>query len=324
MKTKGRVLVTGATGFAGANIVPMLIEAGYEVRACGRKEVRKPSHCEFIALDLAREVDLDSLVSGCDSVLHLAGRAHVMKEDAADPLAEFRLANVGPTLRLVEAALRNSIGHFIFTSSVKVHGETSGDRPIHEDDPFCAEDAYGTSKIEAERAILDACTGKEMSTTILRLPLMYGPGVKGNVLRLAKLVATGIPLPFAASRNKRSMLNVDNLGSAVLTLLDRPVAGCRTFLLSDGHDLSTEDLVRCIAASGGRTARLFSFPRALLRLGAMATGFGSEIQRLDQSLQVDIGRIRESLDWTPPYSIKEGMAKTTRAMISLPLKDGTS
>lgn len=314
MQTKGRVLVTGATGFAGANIVPMLIAAGHDVRACGRNERLKPAHCEFVALDLAKDVNLDGLVSGCDAVLHLAGRAHVMKEDAANPLAEFRMANFGPTLRLVEAALRNNIGHFIFTSSVKVHGEISGPRPIREDDPLLAEDAYGISKIEAERAIMKACAGNEMSTTILRLPLVYGPGVKGNVFRLAKLVATGIPLPFSTSANLRSMLNVDNLGSAILALLDRPAAGCRTFLLSDGHDISTADLVRYIAAAEGRSARLFPFPRALLRLGATVAGFGGEFERLDQSLQIDTSRIREALGWNPPFSMEDGMAKTVNAM----------
>jgi nucleoside-diphosphate-sugar epimerase len=315
MEIKGRVLVTGATGFAGANIIPMLIAAGWQVRACGRNSMHKSGNCEFVAMDLAQESNLDALVADTDAILHLAARTHVMREVASDPLAEYRRSNVAPTARLVEAAARNKVKHFIFASSLKVHGETSGNRPIREDDPLRAQDPYGVSKIEAERLVIEKSADSGMSASILRLPLMVGPGVKGNLLRLAKLVASGVPLPFAAISNRRSLLNVDNLGAAIFALLEKPVAGHRTYLISDGHDVSTADLLRSMAAVLGRPARLFPFPQGLLRLAATATGFGAEIGRLTDSLQVDISHIRDTLNWTPPFSFDEGIAKTIHAMV---------
>lgn len=321
MEIKGRVLVTGATGFAGAKLVPMLIAAGWRVRACGRDSRQRPANCEFVTLDLAQESNLDALVVDADAVLHLAARAHVIREIASDPLAEFRRSNVAPTSRLVDAAARCKVRHFIFASSLKVHGETSGNRPIREDDPLQAQDPYGVSKLEAERLVIGKSANSGMSTSILRLPLMVGPGVKGNLLRLAKLVAIGAPLPFAAISNRRSLLNIDNLGSAISTILDQPSTGHRTFLLSDGHDVSTAELVRSMAAALGRPARLFPFPQSLLRLAATAAGFGAEIRRLTDSLQVDITLIREALGWTPPFSFDEGIAKTIRAMVRPNLAD---
>ena len=323
MEIRGRVLVTGATGFAGTNIVPMLIAAGWQVRACGRELRRAPPDCEFITKDLAQEPNLDDLVTGSDAVLHLAGRAHVMRESAGDPLAEYRRTNVVPTKRLLDAAARNGVRQFIFASSVKVHGESSQNRPIRETDPLNAEDPYGVSKIEAENIIVEKSAGSGLSTSILRLPLMYGPGVKGNILRLAKLVQLGIPLPFASINNQRSMLNVDNLGSAILALLSRPMAGHRTFLVSDGHDVSTPELLRSMAAALGQQSRMFPFPPALLRLAAKATGRGAEIRRLGDSLQVDIRRIREQLDWKPPFTLDDGISKTLNVM-DLPNQAGRS
>ena len=323
METRGRVLVTGATGFAGTNIVPMLIAAGWQVRACGRELRRAPPGCEFITIDLARESNLDDLVAGSYAVLHLAGRAHVMRESATDPLAEYRRTNVAPTKRLLEAAAGSGVRQFIFASSVKVHGESSQIRPIRETDPLNAEDPYGVSKIEAEKIVLEKFRGTGLSTSILRLPLMYGPGVKGNILRLAKLVRLGIPLPLASINNQRSMLNVDNLGSAILALLSRPMAGHRTFLVSDNHDVSTPELLRSIAAAIGQQSRMFRFPPDLLRMAAKAAGLGAEFRRLSESLQVDIRRIREQLDWKPPFTLGDGISKTLNAM-DLPNQAGRS
>ena len=319
MEKRGRVLVTGATGFAGTNIVPMLIAADWQVRACGRELRRAPRDCEFITIDLAQEPNLDDLVTGSDAVLHLAGRAHVMRESAGDPLAEYRCTNVVPTKRLLDAAARNGVRQFIFASSVKVHGESSQHRPIRETDPLNAEDPYGVSKVEAEHIIVENSARTGMSTSILRLPLMYGPGVKGNILRLAKLVRLGVPLPFASINNQRSMLNVDNLGSAILALLNRPMAGHRTFLVSDGHDVSTPELLQSMAEALGQQSRLFPFPPAFLRLAARATGRGAEFRRLSESLQIDIGCIREQLGWKPPFSLGEGISKTLNAMV-LPIQ----
>ena len=237
-----------------------------------------------------------------------------MHEKASDPLREFRRANVAPTARLVEAAVQNKVKHFIFASSLKVHGEKSGDRPLREDDPLLAKDAYGVSKVEAERVVTDMAAIGGLSATIFRLPLMYGPGVKGNFLRLAKTVAAGLPLPLAAVTNQRSMLYVRNFCSAVLADLDQPCAGVRTFLLSDGHDVSTAELACNIAAVIGRPARLFPVPESMLRFVASLAGYGEEIRRLTESLQVDISRVHEVLNWIPPHTFDEGVAQTVRAL----------
>ncbi len=314
IETKGRILVTGATGFAGSALVPALVEAGWQVRACGRDASRKPVNCEFVSLDLADETALDSLVSQMDAVVHLAARVHVMRETAGDPLSEFKRANVNVTARLFDAAISHKVRHFIFASSLKVHGESSHGGAIRETDPLQPEDPYGLSKIEAERLLLARQAGQNIGVTIFRLPLMYGPGVKGNFLRLAKLVARGLPLPFALSNNRRSLLYIGNFCSAILASLDQVSPSPRTFLLSDGHDLSTGDLIRGIARAMGRQANLFPLPISLLRLAASMTGFGAEVCRLTDSLQVDISQIRKELDWTPPFSFEEGVDRTVRAL----------
>ncbi len=319
-----RVLVTGATGFAGHALVPALVAAGWQVRASGRDANRRPADCEFVATDLTTESNFSPLVDGMDAILHLAARVHIMRETANDPIAEFRRTNVAPTARLMEAADRGGVKHFIFASSLKVHGERSGDKPLREDDPLLAEDAYGASKVEAEAVIRQRSSSGPMRTTILRLPLMYGPGVQGNFQRLAKLVATGVPLPFAAATNRRSMLYVGNLCSAILTDLDRVSSSHQTFLVSDGHDVSTAELVRSIAAALGRPARLFPAPNSMLRLAAAMAGYGGEIRRLTDSLQVDIGHIRKVLSWAPPHSFADAMQRSLHRLSGLGPSQGTA
>ncbi len=314
IEKKRRILVTGATGFAGRALVPALYSAGWQVRACGRDALRKPVCDEFLALDLAEDKDLDFLVSHMDAVVHLAARVHVMRETSGDPMDEFRRANVDATARLVDAAIRNHVRHFVFASSLKVHGESSGKQAFRETDPLLPEDAYSVSKLEAERLLMERNTISGITTTIFRLPLMYGPGVKGNFLRLAHLVARDLPLPFALSDNRRSMLFIGNFCSAVLASLEHSESASRTFLLSDGHDVSTSELIRRIARAFGRPARLFPLPVALLRVTASMAGFGGEIRRLTDSLQVDISHICKELDWNPPYSFDEGIDQTIKAL----------
>ncbi|MFM9970261.1 MAG: NAD-dependent epimerase/dehydratase family protein [Burkholderiales bacterium] len=317
MNQKGLILVTGATGFVGAGIVPALIAAGWRVRACGRNIERSPKECEFVRCDIAEENDFASLVRGTDAILHLAARVHVMRETASDPLAEFRRANVDPTARLAKAAVNHGVKHFIYASSLKVHGEKSGDRPLRELDPLCSDDAYGKSKIEAEKTLREVASPSAMRSTIFRLPLMYGPGVRGNFHRLARLIARGVPLPFSLAANRRSMLYLGNFCSATLAALHRNITGHETFLLSDDHDVSTAELVTSIAMAMGRPARLFPAPISLLRLAAMLGGFGGEIRRLTDSLQVDIGHIRDVLAWSPPHNFDEGIRQTILAMPEL-------
>lgn len=300
----GTVLVTGATGFAGRAVIPLLQAAGWQVRASGRAASRCPAGCDFIAADLDRSPDWDALTRGMDAVVHLAARVHVMRDNAADPLAAFRAANVTVTERLAEAALRQGARHFLFASSVKVNGERTPVRPFNEQDPPRPEDPYGVSKLEAERVL--AKTG--LGVTILRPPLMYGPGVKGNFERLLRWVERGIPLPLGAVKNRRSLLYVGNFGSAVAAALEQPAKATRTYLLSDGEDVSTSELIRRMARALGRQPRLVPVPVALLRAGAKAARLEAELQRLTESLSVDIGCIRRELAWSPPHTLDQGLA----------------
>ncbi len=308
------MLVTGATGFVGRVLVPQLLAGGWAVRACGRNAERRPAGCDFVAADLAGGVDFDSLVRDAHAIVHLAARVHVMREQANDPLLAFRKANAAPTTALAEAALRNGVRQFVFASTLKVHGEVTLSRPFSENDPLLGDDPYAISKIEAEHA-LHACASRgNLGVTILRPPLMYGPGVGGNFARLLRLVQKSVPLPFAAINNRRSMLYVENFCSAVLACLGIPASDARTFLISDGRDISTAELIRSMAAALGRPARLFAVPVGVLRLGGKMTGYAGEVRRLIDSLQVDSSRIRSQLSWTPPVSFERGMLATAVAM----------
>lgn len=310
----GQVLVTGATGFVGCALIPQLQASGWRVRATGRDAARCPPGCEFIAADLAAAPDWDSLVKDVRAVVHLAARVHVMHEQAADPLADFRGANVLPSLRLAEVAARHGVEQFVFASTVKVNGERTTKAPFTEGDAPRPEDAYGVSKLEAERALAEVSDSTGLRVTILRPPLMYGPGVKGNFERLLRLVRRRIPLPLGAVRNRRSLLFVGNFGSAVATALQQPENGTRTFLVSDGEDVSTADLVRRIARAAGRRAWLLPVPISWLQLGARAAGREAELQRLTESLRVDSSRIRAQLGWVPPYTLDQGLSITLKRL----------
>jgi nucleoside-diphosphate-sugar epimerase len=255
-------------------------------------------------------------VAGTGAVVHMAARVHVMHERALDPLAEFRGANLVPTVRLAEAAARQGVPHFVFISSVKVNGERTRARAFTELDKPHPIDAYGVSKREAEDALLDISQRTGMAVTVLRCPLMYGPGVKGNFERLMRWIARGVPLPFARIDNRRSLLYVGNFASAVLAALEGPRHGTRTYLLSDGEDLSSPGLVRRLATALHCKPRLLPVPVALLECGARLTGRQEELRRLTDSLVVDSSRARRELAWTPPYAVDEGLAHTAEAAAS--------
>jgi nucleoside-diphosphate-sugar epimerase len=312
-----KILVTGATGFAGRALVPALVSAGWQVRATARQFSVWPHPgvpgLDFIQADLSTERDLSALVNGVDAVVHLAARAHVMREHATDPLSEFRAANVAPTSRLAAAAARAGAKKFVLASSIKVNGEGAGERPYTESDPPGPQDAYGVSKLEAEQALHEQASLHGFSAVILRPPLMYGPGVGGNFRRLMRLVERGVPLPLGSASKLRSLLFVGNFCSGVLAALDRPGAGTRVYLLSDGEDISVGELVRRLARALGRPARVFPFPAAALRWGAAAVGLGPECRRLTESLRIDSSRARRDLDWSPPYSLDQGLALTVAA-----------
>jgi nucleoside-diphosphate-sugar epimerase len=307
-----RVLVTGATGFIGSVLVPYLVEHGWTVRATARTTPASSPACDFVAADLGSS-DLRPLVEDTCAVVHLAARVHVMHETAADPQREFDKANVTATRRLADAATRCGVRHFVFASSVKVNGERTMSRPYTDADPPAPEDPYGRSKLAAERMLSQCCAESPLGITVLRLPLVYGPGVKGNFARLARLARSGLPLPLGAIANRRSLLFVGNLCTAVHAALERPATGMRVVLLSDGEDVSTPDLLRRMAAAVHRRTYLPAVPVPLLRLAARIAGFGAEFRRLNDSLQVDNSAARRHLQWEPTYSLDEGLALTMTA-----------
>lgn len=309
-----RILVTGATGFIGRSLVASLVgREQLSVLAATRHgtPVGLPRGIEAVALgDLGCCPDLRAAVTGCDVVVHAAARVHVLRDTASNPLEEFRRLNVAATTHVAEQAAWAGVRRLVFISSIKVSGEdTTGRAPYRADEKPVPEDAYGISKWEAEQALTEVAERTGLEVVIVRPPLVYGPRVKGNLRRLVRLVERGIPLPLSAVRNRRSLVSVDNLCDLLTRCIEHPRAAGRTFLVSDGEDLSTPELVRGIAAALGRPARLVPVPVSLLRTAGRLTGRGAEVERLCGSLQVDISKTREVLGWAPPVPVREGIRR---------------
>ena len=304
------VLVTGADGFVGGALCEALAASARRVRRAVR--VTRPGLTDTVASgDIGPDTDWRSALEGVSSVVHLAARTHVLREAAADPLAEYRRVNLDGTRRLAQQAGRAGVRRLVFVSSIKVNGETTG-RPFTEEDAPRPEDAYGISKWEAEQALARVAGETGLQVAVLRPPLVYGPGVKGNFLRLMGLVARGTPLPLSSIANRRSLIYVGNLVDAVIKAIDVPAAAGRAYLVSDGEDVSTPDLVRAIARALGIPPRLLPCPPAMLRLGAALTGKRAELARLTGSLQADGSRARRELDWRPRLTLAQGLAATAR------------
>jgi nucleoside-diphosphate-sugar epimerase len=303
------VLVTGAGGFVGRALCEALAASGRPFRACVRRP--HPDLPGAVAVgEIGPDTDWRAALEDVDAVAHLAARTHVMRETAADPLAEYRRINVLATERLARSAAARGVRRLVFVSSVKVNGESTRERPFTEDDPPQPEDAYGATKWEAEQLLHRVAGESGIEIVVLRPPLVYGPGVKGNFLRLMDLVARGVPLPLGRVTNRRSLIYVGNLADAIARALAAPQAAGRTYLVSDGEDVSTPELARAIARALGVRPRLLPAPAALLELGAALTGRRAQAARLLGSLQVDGSRIRRELDWRPPFSLARGLAAT--------------
>jgi nucleoside-diphosphate-sugar epimerase len=313
-----RVLVTGATGFVGRALVTRLLEGGeVRVRALLRRpELQAGSTESVVVPDLSETSDWSAALAGIDVVVHLAARVHVMREQQADPLAAFRRTNVAGTLGLARAAAAHGVRRFVFVSSIKVNGERT--LPGH---PFTAadlpdpQDAYAHSKLEAEQGLAQLAAVHPMQFTVIRPPLVYGPGVGANFRALMRWLQRGIPLPLGAVHNQRSLLARANLIDLINTCLTHPAAANRTLLASDGEDLSTSELLRRLAAALGRPARLVPVPRPLVQALAALTGQRAVAQRLCDSLQVDSTATRTLLGWQPPLGVAEALAQTAAAFL---------
>lgn len=312
--TARTILVTGASGFVGSRVVSRILTDGLETpRAATRREpLDARAGSETVRVDgLGPQTDWSEAVRGVHVVVHCAARVHVMRESAEDPLAEFRRINVAGTVALARQAARAGVARFIFLSSIKVNGEeTAHGKPFTADDTPVPVDPYGMSKHEAEIALGRIASETGMAVIIIRPVLVYGPGVKGNFLSLMRLLTMGVPLPLGAVENRRSLIALDNLSDLVMTCARHPAAPNRTFLASDGEDLSTTALLRRLAAALDVTPRLIPVPALLLRAITTMTGLGSIGRRLMGSLQVDIAPTKELLGWTPPTAVGEALRRT--------------
>ncbi len=306
-----RVLVTGASGFVGRALCLTLRGAGHRVIAAVRNQARLPEGCEpCIVGDIGPDTDWTEALKGADAVAHLAARVHVIREPAEDPLAAFRRTNVEGTLRLARAAARAGVGRLVFLSSVKALGDSSPNGPLTGASPPYPEDPYGISKCEAEAGLREIESQFQLEVVILRPPLVYGPGVRGNFRSLLKLVDRRVPLPLKVVANRRSLLYLGNLVDAIALCLEGPAATNRTYLLRDGEDLSTPELIQRLGTALGRRTLLFPVPARLLKLGAGCIGRSAEVRRLLGSLTVDDRPIRQELEWNPPFTVDEGLAET--------------
>lgn len=308
-----RILITGATGFVGTALCRRMIHEGWQVRGAVRSlsdQARLPAGVAAVPVgSIGPDTVWTHALSGVDIVVHLAARTHVTHEVDVDPLNAYRRINVAATERLARAAAAAGVKRFIYLSSVKVNGEGRAE-PYTEQDRPAPEDPYGISKWEAEQALRRIAAETGMDVVILRPPLVYGPGVKANFLALINVVRRGIPLPFASVQNRRSLLYLGNLVDAIITVCIRPGAAGQTYLVSDGVDVSTPELIRKIAGVFGRSARLFSFPSHCMRLAGRLLGKTSAVERLLGSLAVDCSKIQRELDWKAPATMEQGLKET--------------
>jgi nucleoside-diphosphate-sugar epimerase len=306
-----KVLVTGANGFIGQAACRSLLHRGLRVIGGIRDEEKAPqlpSGSEAIIISDRVQVSR-KILEGVEGIIHLASRVHIMRDSAADPLEEFRKVNVLWTAALAEAAAISGVKRFIFLSSIKVHGERSP-HPFTEQDTPAPLDPYSISKLEAEEKLKEVGAATGMEIVVLRPPLVYGEGVRANFLSLLRLVEKGFPLPLSSIDNQRSMIYRENLVDALCLCLDHPDAANQTFLVSDGIDFSTPELIRMIATQMRKGSHLFPFPQKILRSLLVAAGRENVYERLCGDLAADTSKIQSVLGWSPPFSREQGIRNT--------------
>ena len=308
----GPVLVTGAGGFIGRALCARLAAA--QIPYVGAVRVLAPGETEsrgIVALGDFAAADWTSVLHGVDTIVHLAGRAHVLtRRDASEP-TPFVVANVHVTRRLLDAAMQARVRRVVLASTIKVYGEaTSPGRPFRAGDPAAPQDAYAHSKAGAETVLWQACRSGAIEGVVLRLPMTYGPGVKGNFARLLEAIAAERRLPLAGIANRRTLLYVGNAVSAIESALATPSLAGETLPLADAESVSTSELAQRLARELGVVPRLFHVPALLMRTGGMLLGRSAAIARLLGTLEVDAGRFRELARWLPPFTVDEGLAAT--------------
>ena len=328
-----KILVTGATGFIGRNLCAFLKEKGYSVRAAVRNSMRDIAGVdEYMQVgDIDQTTDWHQALDGVNAVIHLAARVHIMDDKANDPIEAFRKVNVLGTELLAQLAAKAGVKRFIFISSVKVNGEKTEGRgqraegrgkegelkeAFSERDVPEPQDAYGISKLEAENVLKKIADETNLQIVILRIPLVYGPGVKANFKNLIKIASAGLPLPFKGIRNLRSFLYLGNLTHAVIACIDHPKAAGETFMISDGEDISTPELINKIAFALNKKPVLFPFNLKILRAFCKIIGKSEELEKLTGSFLVDSSKIRNLLGWKAPFTMEEGLKETVRRLDS--------
>lgn len=311
------ICVTGESGYIGSALLLKLDELSLPVCAIGRKStpVRSSVNNYFCIPDYGQIQEFGHIFKNVDVVIHTAARVHIMRDVSQDPLNEYRRVNVESTLMLAREARRNGVKRFIFLSSIKVNGEsTSLGKPFSSSDIPSPNDSYGISKLEAEEGLYQIAAETGLEVVVIRPPLVYGPGVKANFSMLMNWLDRGIPLPLgAADDNLRSFVALDNLLDLVITCIRHPQAVNRTFLVSDGQDLSTRELLVRMGNVLGKPARLYKVPVGFLKAGAKLLGRTDLSNRLLGNLQVDISETQNVLDWSPSVSIDEGLKRVAAA-----------
>lgn len=314
-----KILVTGAAGFVGSALCKAILDKDYSL-----VRVSRLKQSSYDTINLSEQTSTDELkwmMRDVTDIVHLAARVHVMKESALDSSEEFRRINVGMTRRLANAAVAAGVKRFVFMSSAKVNGEATASAPFSESDVVNPSDPYAQSKWEAEQVLQEISNKTGLEIVIIRPPLVYGPGVKANFLRLLRWVALGIPLPLASVSNRRSMIYLGNLVDALIACIEHPAAAGRTYHVSDGRDVSTAELISSIAKAMGKSDHSWSLPLGLLRMVGRLSGKSAEVERLLGSLQVDGSAIRNELGWFPPYSMEQGLAETVQWYLARSVSD---
>ncbi len=322
------ILVTGATGFLGKAVVQRLLAE--DVSRSVTVAVRRDGHQwparvrPRVTGDLGPATDWSVALEGISAVVHCAARVHVMSDTDSDPLAEFRRVNVQGTLNLAWQAASTGVRRFVFISSIGVNGAETFHNPFTDQDQAAPHSPYAVSKYEAELALQALAVDTGMEVTILRPPLVYGPGAPGNFGSLVRWLGCGIPLPLGAIYNQRSLVGLDNLVDLIVTCLTHPAAVNQIFMVSDGEDVSTTDLLRRMGQAMGKPARLIPVPASWLKVAAALVGRPDMAQRLCGSLQVHISKTRELLGWEPPVSLDEGLrrAVANHGLLRIARNDG--